>query len=284
MPQITCFNLVEGANGYLSIWYPSPFELDGIGYCCAGQYIIRTKALTFGDTAHAEEVMITDDPSEMQLIDRLMMNYDEHAWAGIRQVVAYRALKAKFAQNPLLRERLLATGDSIIAECDYADHVWGIGFHSTDQRVKKVAEWRGRNMLGFALMIVREELREQYADAEQKMPLLHAFATRLYHAASQVGWDAVEYAISPEEMRSLGLVMDDGKSFVDIFGMDLGDVNALEWRSDKITDPVVLGSAIFSLWHYYKQQTIGPINDREESWFALAAKRLEELTRQLCSE
>ncbi|MEO8693272.1 MAG: NADAR domain-containing protein, partial [Acidimicrobiales bacterium] len=39
------------------------------------------------------------------------------------------------------------------------DHFWGIGVAPNDIRARKPTEWLGKNMLGFALMEVRDELR-----------------------------------------------------------------------------------------------------------------------------
>ena len=68
------------------------------------------------------------------------------------------------------------------------------------------------------LMIVRDEMREAFAGAERKMPLLHALAERVEHGARYMGWSGVEYAVTAEEMRSLGLVMDCGESYKKVCG------------------------------------------------------------------
>lgn len=277
---MTCFHLITEPNGYLSNWYPSRFELDGMHYCCAEQYIMRMKAVTFGDDGHAAEVMETEDPAVMQDIGWKVTPFHRHVWAGIRQSVAYRGIKAKFAQNSILRERLIATGDDILAECAYKDRSWGIGYHADDPRVQKVEDWRGKNLLGFALMIVRQEMCEQFSGAERKMPLLHAFAERIEREAHWAGWPGVEYAVTLEEMRSLGLTMDCGDSFKRVCGLDLGDLRELELRASEIDDPLVLGSAIFSQWRYFTHWHDAPVSDEDVRWFEVAAKRLGEITEQ----
>ena len=37
------------------------------------------------------------------------------------------------------------------------DTVWGIGLKATDERATDVTQWRGENLLGFSLMIVRDK-------------------------------------------------------------------------------------------------------------------------------
>lgn len=66
---------------------------------------------------------------------------------------------AKFGQHTDLREYLLGTGDRVLVEASPLDRVWGIGLAADDERAVSPDQWRGLNLLGFALMQVRETLR-----------------------------------------------------------------------------------------------------------------------------
>ena len=50
----------------------------------------------------------------------------------------------------------MKTGDAILAECSYSDSIWGIGRGMDDPRADDIEEWDGQNLLGFALMQVRD--------------------------------------------------------------------------------------------------------------------------------
>ena len=52
----------------------------------------------------------------------------------------------------------MATGDAILAECAVKDRIWGIGLSIKDKRRFDLKEWRGQNLLGYALMEVRREI------------------------------------------------------------------------------------------------------------------------------
>ena len=56
-------------------------------------------------------------------------------------------------------EFLLSTGNAILVEAAPRDLIWGIGLGDHNERARDPAQWRGRNMLGFALVEVRERLR-----------------------------------------------------------------------------------------------------------------------------
>ena len=58
-----------------------------------------------------------------------------------------------------MRSLLLSTGDKIIAEATVKDNIWGIGIDVGDPRVQDPKQWKGTNVLGFALMKAREQLR-----------------------------------------------------------------------------------------------------------------------------
>lgn len=139
-------------------------------------------------------------------------------------------------------------------------------------------DWRGKSVLGNTLILAREQLRVDYDGVEWKTPLLHAFAKRLAYAAKTIGEAGIVAAVSPEEMWSLGLEMDCGKSFERMYKQELGDLQSLELDSDRIDDPLILGSAIFSEWRYYTHWANCDMDEEAVRWFEVAARRLGEIT------
>ena len=65
---------------------------------------------------------------------------------------------AKFSQNYSLKKMLKNTGDAMLAECAVRDKIWGIGLSMSDPKRLNIDEWRGQNLLGYALMQVREKV------------------------------------------------------------------------------------------------------------------------------
>ena len=155
------FHLPEEPYGFLSNWYMSDFVLDGIEFNSNEQYIMFRKAKLLGDDKTADKILAADTPAEHQTLGQNAKGYNNTLWHGMRQVVMMSGLLAKFTQNADLRMQLLDTDDAFLVECAYSDLNWACGWHLDDEERKDISKWRGKNLLGFALMEVREQLRSE---------------------------------------------------------------------------------------------------------------------------
>ncbi len=156
--KIICFHNPDEENAYLSNWYPSDFTVNGINFSSMEQYMMYQKALRFGDTKIADKILATDDVAKIKKLGREVQGYDDSVWNGVRQIIVYEGLTAKFSQNEDLKAKLLETKDVILAECAVRDKIWGIGLSMTDEKRFDKDKWKGQNLLGYALMLVREHL------------------------------------------------------------------------------------------------------------------------------
>jgi hypothetical protein len=146
--------------GCFSNWYPSRFTVHQIEFTSGEQYMMYQKAVLFGDDEIAERIMSTSDVRLIKQLGREVRGYNETIWSGLRQLLVFQGLLAKFGQNDDLKKILLSTGDAILAECSPYDRIWGIGRDLDDKRSLDVNQWRGQNLLGFTLMQVRSVLRD----------------------------------------------------------------------------------------------------------------------------
>ena len=142
----------------MSNWYPSKFTVNDVDFSSMEQYMMYKKAVCFGDKDMADKILATDDVAELKAFGRLVANYNESYWNGVRQIVVFEGLTAKFSQNEDLKAKLKATENSILAECAVRDRIWGIGLSMNDPDRLKIDKWEGQNLLGYALMMVRERL------------------------------------------------------------------------------------------------------------------------------
>lgn len=106
----------------------------------------------------ADKILQTEDVAQIKKLGRDVKGYDENFWNGVRQIVVYEGLLAKFSQNHDLKEKLIGTDNAILVECAVKDQIWGIGLSMKDENRFNRSKWRGQNLLGYALMMVREQL------------------------------------------------------------------------------------------------------------------------------
>ena len=117
------------------------------------------KARLFDDEATLAAIMASDDPKVIKALGRQVQGFDEGAWNEIKYALIVAGNLCKFSQNTPLREFLLSTGDAILVEASPYDRIWGIGLAAEDPLATDPAQWRGQNLLGFALMEVRDQIR-----------------------------------------------------------------------------------------------------------------------------
>ena len=105
--KVMCFHNPDEENGYLSNWYLSEFMFKDIRYTSMEQYMMYQKAIAFNDTEIAEQILSTDNVGKIKSLGRQVRNYNDIVWNGIRQIVVYEGLLAKFIQNIDLSDKLV---------------------------------------------------------------------------------------------------------------------------------------------------------------------------------
>jgi ribA/ribD-fused uncharacterized protein len=155
MEKFTFFYRTESP---FSQWHPADFEIGGVQYNCAEQYMMYRKAVLFGDQETAGKILTALTPREQKELGRRVRGFDKNQWEAQCRQFVYEANYAKFTQNPLLLETLLATKGTTLVEASPTDRIWGVGLEENDPRIKNRATWRGTNWLGEILTKLREDL------------------------------------------------------------------------------------------------------------------------------
>lgn len=148
------------AKECLSQWYKADFVIDGITYPSAEHFMMAEKARLFNDEEILDKILQTSDPYEAKKLGRVVKDYDNDVWNQCRFDIVVKANKEKFMQNEKLKQYLLSTDTKIIVEASPRDRIWGIGMGQNNPEAKNPFKWRGLNLLGFALMVVRDKLQE----------------------------------------------------------------------------------------------------------------------------
>ena len=145
---------------YLSNFYLSQFtDEDDIIYHCSEQYLMACKAFIMNDLTTMEKIMHADNPYQCKKLGRQVKNWNQEVWDQNKCDIMFDALYYKFSQNDDILQKLLSTGNSILAEASPRDRIWGIGLNITDAQSGKT--WRGKNLLGQTLMGIRDYLSKK---------------------------------------------------------------------------------------------------------------------------
>ncbi len=142
----------------LSQWYPCEFIKDDVVYSTAEQYMMAQKALLFQDTDTYDKIMEAEHPKKYQSLGRKVKNFSEAVWNQHKYNIVVEGNLCKFSQNEKLKSFLLGTNSRILVEASPYDAIWGIKMAADDKNIENPLMWKGENLLGFALMEVRDML------------------------------------------------------------------------------------------------------------------------------
>lgn len=145
-------------HGPFSQWHASRFEIDGVSYSHAEQWMMAEKARLFGDADVERQIMAATNPKAQKALGRKVRGFDERIWNANAKPIVKNGSLAKFSQNSVLLEALLATDGTTLVEASPYDKVWGIGLAIGDPRSLSRSTWQGTNWLGEVLTETREEL------------------------------------------------------------------------------------------------------------------------------
>lgn len=119
-----------------SQWYDCRFEVGGVVYHTAEQYMMAQKAILFQDEAVFQEIMAASHPKQFKALGRKIANFRENLWNEHKYQIVVEGNLAKFSQNKELGNFLAQTGSRILVEASPYDKIWGIGMAVMTQKWK----------------------------------------------------------------------------------------------------------------------------------------------------
>lgn len=141
----------EGKYEFLSNFYESPFEWQGIHYPTSEHAFQAAKVI---NPATRMKIAAAPTPGQAKRMGRQVELRAD--WEAVKEDIMYEIVKTKFANSIYLTLALLATGDKELIEgTTWHDNEWG------NCTCAKCVSIPGKNKLGKILMRVREELKEE---------------------------------------------------------------------------------------------------------------------------
>lgn len=122
----------------------TPMVIDGKQWDTVEHFF---QAMKTEDEQQQERIRKTSNPKEAKKLGRKVTLRQD--WEQVRYLIMLKALRVKFSTEPL-KSLLLDTKDAVIYEDSPYDMVWGTGVRG--------GVGKGRNLLGKAIMQVRDEM------------------------------------------------------------------------------------------------------------------------------
>ena len=151
-----------GRKHPLSQWHPAPFTVDNIRYATAEHYMMAKKALLFDDLHTWTMIILSTDPKEAKKLGRKVKNFNQEVWNDKKIQIVFQGNMEKFKQNVEMRKYLLSTKGKKLVEASQSDKIWGIGLSAFNPEARDIEKWKGSNLMGKVMELVRETLNEKH--------------------------------------------------------------------------------------------------------------------------
>jgi ribA/ribD-fused uncharacterized protein len=167
--------------GFLSLDWSVELEFNGTMYHSAKQALAAELAKGFNDEENLQRIMTTESATEITYdLSNVPGDADanEPKWNDLTKRLLYDINIVKFNQYPELAGRLLETKNAQLGAYIPDDNLLGIGISIDNVQAQNPVNWTGQNLLGKALMDIRQKMRsdrelaEQQAAAEQPKPVV----------------------------------------------------------------------------------------------------------------
>ena len=139
-----------------SNFHLSPFTINGQSFHSSEQWVQYQKALTFGDSYTANQILQSDTALECKQLSYNINGVDKEKWKSVGYELCFDGIGEKFLQNPPLLAMLKTTLPKILAEAT-TDRLWGTGIRLQDSCALDTEKWSGTGWLSRMLITIRDE-------------------------------------------------------------------------------------------------------------------------------
>ena len=125
--------------------------------------IMLCKAAVMDDLESFDAILRASTAIGAKKLGRGVSNWNQAVWDSVVCEVARASVFQKFSKVDGLSAVLLATGSRVLAEMTSRDVNWGTGIDIGCDGAADPARWPGTNVLGWALMVTRAQIRDNEA-------------------------------------------------------------------------------------------------------------------------
>lgn len=131
---------------------------DKINVESSEKAIMLCKASLMNDPDSFIEILKCSNQHKVKSLGKKIKNFNQELWNEKVCFLTKKIIKKKFSNVKGLKEVLFLTKNHLIAKISPTDKNWGIGMGKDNPDSNYPTLWKGSNILGWALMEVREEL------------------------------------------------------------------------------------------------------------------------------
>lgn len=141
--------------------HPTKLIINNVKYRSINQYLQANKAKMFGDLTAYKMIMNSTSAKLQTEIGSMVNGFTSSSWEPRMEKLLILASMYRFEQDQEARGALLETGDAIIVFATPHDRLLGTGMALDDAQITSIESWPGRNLLGYTLMQVRNDLKQR---------------------------------------------------------------------------------------------------------------------------
>ena len=105
-------------------------------------------------------ILVAKTPMQAKIFGRKVTPFNFELWNNNVCSIAKEIVFQKFKNVSGLADILLSTNSSLLVEGAPRDRYWGIGMGVNNPNIYYPPKWNGSNILGWALMEARDELKK----------------------------------------------------------------------------------------------------------------------------
>ncbi len=151
---------------FYSNWHRYEFTdpITGVKFYNTEQAFMWYKADFFKDLLARDKIAAEPDAKKSKELGRQVRGYNERGWESVRLGYMTWVNYCKFTeisfQGMEIKKHLLHSGNKILVEASPYDKIWGVGLREDDPLILDEKTWNGQNLLGVALMKVRDMINQ----------------------------------------------------------------------------------------------------------------------------
>ena len=146
----------HGEFSPFSNFHPCKFTINHQTFSSSEQFIQYQKALMFGDSVTADQILTCDNANEAKCLGYHIAGFDMKRWINDGYSLCYDGIHAKFTQNRNLLMMLKSMAPKVLVEA-ILDHMWGTRISLRDHQALNPDKWHNKGWMSTMLMGIRDE-------------------------------------------------------------------------------------------------------------------------------